>query len=104
MGLPVALVLTLFARAIAHRIVVPGSVRRPLVVRAVVSVHNISRYISPRLHVGNRHPFGLRGGGTKHEGDDMGDGEFGGGRAGEDANKLYVGMLIMLIFSEALAL
>ena len=38
------------------------------------------------------------------EGEDMGDGDFGGGRAGEDANKLYVGMLIMLILSEALAL
>jgi V-type H+-transporting ATPase proteolipid subunit len=33
-----------------------------------------------------------------------GGAEFGGGRAAEDANKLYVGMLIMLIFSEALAL
>ena len=34
--------------------------------------------------------------------DDMGGG--GGGNAAESANKLYVGMLIMLIFSEALAL
>jgi V-type H+-transporting ATPase proteolipid subunit len=39
------------------------------------------------------------------EGEDAeGGAEFGGGRAVEDANKLYVGMLIMLIFSEALAL
>lgn len=36
--------------------------------------------------------------------DDAGGAEFGGARAAEDANKLYVGMLIMLIFSEALAL
>jgi V-type H+-transporting ATPase 16kDa proteolipid subunit len=36
-----------------------------------------------------------------------GDGDFGGSRgmsATEGSNKLYVGMLIMLIFSEALAL
>ena len=39
------------------------------------------------------------------EGDMGGETDFGGGsNAGEDANKLYVGMLIMLIFSEALAL
>jgi V-type H+-transporting ATPase proteolipid subunit len=39
------------------------------------------------------------------EGEDAeGGAEFGGSRAAEDANKLYVGMLIMLIFSEALAL
>ena len=38
------------------------------------------------------------------EGDNAGDGEFGGGNATEASNKLYVGMLIMLIFSEALAL
>ena len=40
------------------------------------------------------------------EGEDMGgDSDFGGGsNATEAANKLYVGMLIMLIFSEALAL
>eukprot|EP00934_Nitzschia_sp_Nitz4_P007676 Nitzschia sp. Nitz4//scaffold428_size8251//6736//7559//NITZ4_009134-RA/size8251-augustus-gene-0.8-mRNA-1//-1//CDS//3329551638//7666//frame0 len=38
-------------------------------------------------------------------GDDAGaDGEFGAVGAAEAANKLYVGMLIMLIFSEALAL
>lgn len=56
---------------------------------------------------------GVRGFGLKAEngrkwfwnaGDgDMGDGETRGGGA-EAANKLYVGMLIMLIFSEALAL
>lgn len=38
------------------------------------------------------------------EGENTGDGEFGSSGGTEDANKLYVGMLIMLIFSEALAL
>lgn len=37
------------------------------------------------------------------DGDDAG-GDFGSVNAAEGANKLYVGMLIMLIFSEALAL
>jgi V-type H+-transporting ATPase proteolipid subunit len=37
------------------------------------------------------------------DGDDAG-GDFGSVNAAEAANKLYVGMLIMLIFSEALAL
>lgn len=37
------------------------------------------------------------------EGEDAG-GDFGSVGAAEAANKLYVGMLIMLIFSEALAL
>ena len=37
------------------------------------------------------------------DGDDAG-GDFGNVNAAEAANKLYVGMLIMLIFSEALAL
>ena len=37
------------------------------------------------------------------ESDDMG-GDAGGDSGAEGANKLYVGMLIMLIFSEALAL
>ena len=36
--------------------------------------------------------------------DGGGDSEFGAASAAESANKLYVGMLIMLIFSEALAL
>ena len=36
--------------------------------------------------------------------DGAGDSEFGAAGAAEAANKLYVGMLIMLIFSEALAL
>mmetsp|Transcript_79826 Transcript_79826/g.230737 ORF Transcript_79826/g.230737 Transcript_79826/m.230737 type:complete len:202 (-) Transcript_79826:90-695(-) len=36
--------------------------------------------------------------------DGAGDSEFGAASAAEAANKLYVGMLIMLIFSEALAL
>ncbi|KAL3943096.1 MAG: hypothetical protein SGBAC_002829 [Bacillariaceae sp.] len=54
--------------------------------------------------------FGLKAeGGRKWfwasgEGENSGDGDFGGGGATESANKLYVGMLIMLIFSEALAL
>jgi V-type H+-transporting ATPase proteolipid subunit len=39
------------------------------------------------------------------QGEDVGDNaEFGTGNSVESANKLYVGMLIMLIFSEALAL
>ncbi len=37
-------------------------------------------------------------------GDDDQGGDFGSAGAAEAANKLYVGMLIMLIFSEALAL
>jgi len=37
-------------------------------------------------------------------GDEDGGAEFGSASAAENANKLYVGMLIMLIFSEALAL
>ena len=45
---------------------------------------------------------------TEGEGDETGGGgdggEFGALNAAESANKLYVGMLIMLIFSEALAL
>lgn len=54
--------------------------------------------------------FGLKAeGGRKWfwasgQGESSGDGDFGGGSATESANKLYVGMLIMLIFSEALAL
>eukprot|EP00980_Cylindrotheca_fusiformis_P022937 scaffold9948_cov129-Cylindrotheca_fusiformis.AAC.5 len=54
--------------------------------------------------------FGLKAeGGRKWfwaagEGENTGDGDFGGSSGTEDANKLYVGMLIMLIFSEALAL
>ena len=38
------------------------------------------------------------------EGDDGGGAVMDRGNSAEDANKLYVGMLIMLIFSEALAL
>ncbi len=41
--------------------------------------------------------------GEGSDGDDQG-GDFGSAGAAEAANKLYVGMLIMLIFSEALAL
>lgn len=54
--------------------------------------------------------FGLKAeGGRKWfwsagEGENSGEGDFGGGNSSEAANKLYVGMLIMLIFSEALAL
>jgi len=54
--------------------------------------------------------FGLKAeGGRKwfwgdNEGEGEGGGDFGGGSAVEASNKLYVGMLIMLIFSEALAL
>jgi len=54
---------------------------------------------------------GTRGFGLKAEGgrkwfwgDDQDDGDFGGANNVEASNKLYVGMLIMLIFSEALAL
>eukprot|EP00536_Pseudo-nitzschia_multiseries_P011875 jgi/Psemu1/207181/e_gw1.430.28.1 len=56
---------------------------------------------------------GVRGFGLKAEGgrkwfwsDDQGEdgGDFGGASNAESSNKLYVGMLIMLIFSEALAL
>ena len=55
---------------------------------------------------------GVRGFGLKAEGgrkwfwgDDQGDdSDFGGSNNVEGSNKLYVGMLIMLIFSEALAL
>jgi V-type H+-transporting ATPase proteolipid subunit len=54
--------------------------------------------------------FGLKAeGGRKWfwaagEGENSGEGDFGGNNGTEGANKLYVGMLIMLIFSEALAL
>ena len=50
--------------------------------------------------------FGLKaeGGRKWFWGDDQEDGEFGGSNNVEASNKLYVGMLIMLIFSEALAL
>lgn len=41
---------------------------------------------------------------SENAGDAIGDGDLGGLGAADDANKLYVGMLIMLIFSEALAL
>mmetsp|Transcript_20924 Transcript_20924/g.43079 ORF Transcript_20924/g.43079 Transcript_20924/m.43079 type:complete len:199 (-) Transcript_20924:124-720(-) len=54
---------------------------------------------------------GVRGFGLKAEGgrkwfwgEDNDDGDFGGSSNVEASNKLYVGMLIMLIFSEALAL
>lgn len=61
--------------------------------------------------------FGLKASGGKRawstgegltSGDGEGDSRFGGSRSeqmsAEEANKLYVGLLIMLIFSEALAL
>lgn len=44
------------------------------------------------------------GEGSADAGGDDGLGRSGGGNSVEGANKLYVGMLIMLIFSEALAL
>jgi len=54
---------------------------------------------------------GVRGFGLKAEGgrkwfwgDDQDEGDFGASSNVEASNKLYVGMLIMLIFSEALAL
>lgn len=55
---------------------------------------------------------GVRGFGLKAEGgrkwfwgeDNEDTGDFGGSNNAEASNKLYVGMLIMLIFSEALAL
>jgi hypothetical protein len=56
--------------------------------------------------------FGLKASGGKRfwygqiegGGDDAGDTPGNDSRNQEDANKLYVGLLIMLIFSEALAL
>jgi V-type H+-transporting ATPase proteolipid subunit len=42
--------------------------------------------------------------GDNDDGGDEGGAEYGSAGAAEAANKLYVGMLIMLIFSEALAL
>jgi ATP synthase subunit C len=53
--------------------------------------------------------FGLKAGrkwfwGEGGDGGDDQGGDFGSAGAAEAANKLYVGMLIMLIFSEALAL
>mmetsp|Transcript_43977 Transcript_43977/g.133969 ORF Transcript_43977/g.133969 Transcript_43977/m.133969 type:complete len:172 (-) Transcript_43977:195-710(-) len=59
---------------------------------------------------GNRPLPGQVGGGGADDGDEMGGGGGGGGggaadeSSGADENKLFVGMLIMLIFSEALAL
>ena len=57
--------------------------------------------------------YGLKASGGKrawatgegHDGADARDSDFGGGvNNADDANKLYVALLIMLIFSEALAL
>jgi len=50
--------------------------------------------------------FGLKAAGGRKWfwGDEQEDGDFGGSNNVEASNKLYVGMLIMLIFSEALAL